>query len=294
MFFSYPIHESIRVWLETGTSWKRDPKKFREGEGVPKAMTVAGSDSGGGAGIQADLKTFAALRVYGTSVVTAITAQNTTAVHGIHEVPLDMIASQMDAVIAAIGVDSVKTGMLASRPIIETVSNRLADYDLDSIVVDPVMISKSGACLLKEDALEALKTKLLPLAAVVTPNIPEAEILSGMRIESKSDARQAARLISNLGPRAVVVKGGHLSGAPMDLLYENAEFTEYEGTRVDTRNTHGTGCTFSSAIAAGLAHGFELKETVAMAKEYVTGAMKTAFPVGLGHGPLNHLHYFWR
>ena len=260
---------------------------------VPRAMTIAGSDSGGGAGIQADLKTFAALGVYGTSVLTAITAQNTIAVTGIHEVPLEMIGSQIDAVMSDIGVDVVKTGMLSSGAIIEVVADKLAHYKIERLVVDPVMVAKSGDRLLREDALEALRTLLMPLATVVTPNIPEAEVLTVMKIESRQDARKAAHCIVDMGPRAVVVKGGHLPGPPLDLLYDGKEFREYETPRIETTSTHGTGCTFASAIAAGLASGMEVAEAVAMAKEYVTEAMKRAFPIGSGHGPLNHLYRLW-
>ena len=260
---------------------------------VPRAMTIAGSDSGGGAGIQADLKTFAALGVYGTSVLTAITAQNTIAVTGIHEVPLEMIGSQIDAVMADIGVDAVKTGMLSCGAIIEVVADKLAQYKVERLVVDPVMVAKSGDRLLREDALEALRTLLMPLAAVVTPNIPEAEVLTDMKIESRQDARKAARCIVGMGPRAVVVKGGHLPGPPLDLLYDGTGFREYEAPRIETTSTHGTGCTFASAIAAGLARGMEVAEAVAMAKEYVTEAIKRAFPIGSGHGPLNHFYRLW-
>ena len=263
---------------------------------VPRAMTIAGSDSGGGAGIQADLKTFAALGVYGTSVLTAITAQNTVGVTGIHEVPVDIVAAQIEAVITDIGADAVKTGMLSSSDIIETVARELAHFRVDRLVIDPVMVAKSGDLLLREEAVNALRTKLLPLATVVTPNIPEAETLAAMRIQSREDARRAAEVIFGMGARAVVVKGGHLEGPPVDLFYDGGEFREFSAPRIDTANTHGTGCTFASAVAAGLAKGMEVVDAVAAAKEYVTEAIRHSSDlgqVGQGHGPLHHFHRWW-
>ena len=253
-------------------------------------MTIAGSDSGAGAGIQADLKTFAALGVYGTSVVTAITAQNTLGVTGIHEVPVDIIEAQIDAIITDIGVDAVKTGMLSSIATIEAVAARLRYHHVDRLVVDPVMVAKSGHRLLREDAVEALRTRLLPLATVVTPNIPEAESLADIRIENTDNAREAARRIVAMGPHNVVVKGGHIPGPPLDLLYNGKDFQEFDAPRIETTSTHGTGCTFASAIAAGLAKGMGVIESVAAAKDYVTEAIRSAFPVGKGHGPLNHFY----
>ena len=260
---------------------------------VPRAMTIAGSDSGGGAGIQADLKTFAALGVYGTSVLTAITAQNTVGVTGVHPVPVEMVIAQIEAVVSDIGVDAVKTGMLLSGEIIEAVAREMAHFRVDRLVVDPVMVAKSGDRLLREDAVEALHHSLLPLATVVTPNVPEAETLAGMRIESTEDARRAAEKILATGAKAVVVKGGHLPGNPVDLFYDGVEYREFEAPRIETRNTHGTGCTFASAIAAGLASGADVVEAVGAAKEYVTGALRSSFNVGQGHGPLNHFHKLW-
>ena len=261
---------------------------------VPKAMTIAGSDSGGGAGVQADLKTFAAFGVFGTSVITAVTAQNTVGVTGVHEIPVAMIAAQIDSVLDDIGADAVKTGMLASILTIEVVSEEMARRGVEHLVVDPVMVAKSGDRLLRQDAVSALRTKLIPLAAVVTPNIPEAETVAEMEINSQEDAHEAARKITGMGARSVVVKGGHLAGPPVDLLYDGRNFTEFPGERIETRNTHGTGCTFASAIAAGLAKGKPLTEAIADAKEYVTGAIRHADSlgqVGQGHGPLSH---FWR
>ena len=260
---------------------------------VPRAMTIAGSDSGGGAGIQADLKTFAALGVYGTSVITAITAQNTLKVSGVHEIPVELIRAQIGAVVSDIGADAVKTGMLSSSEIIEAVADEIAARGLSLLVVDPVMVAKSGDRLLREDAIEALRMRLLPLATVVTPNIPEAEALTGRVIVSAEDARAAARDIVGMGARAVVVKGGHLEGLPMDLLYDGSDFREFTGPRIDTTSTHGTGCAFASAIAAGLAKGLSLEEAVGQAKAFVAEAMRKAFAVGQGHGPLHHFFKSW-
>ncbi len=256
-------------------------------------MTIAGSDSGGGAGIQADLKTFAAFGVYGTSVITAVTAQNTVAVTGVHEVPVEMIAAQVQAVMTDLGADAVKTGMLSSSAIIETVAAEMGRLGVTRLVVDPVMVAKSGDRLLREEAVDALRSTLLPLAAVVTPNVPEAEALTGMRVRSGEDARRAAGRILDMGARSVVVKGGHMPGDPVDLYYDGSRFLELPGRRVDTTSTHGTGCTFASAIAAGLALGHDLVDAVAGAKEYVTEAMSRAFPMGQGHGPLNHFYRSW-
>lgn len=262
-------------------------------DNVPRAMTIAGSDSGGGAGIQADLKTFAALGVYGTSVLTAITAQNTQRVTDVLELPTSLVSSQIDAVISDIGADAVKTGMLSSSAIIGTVADKIREYGLGTLVVDPVMIAKGGDRLLREEAVEALRTLLLPLARVVTPNVPEAQVLTGRRIETLGDARKAARDLVAMGAGAAVVKGGHLAGPATDVLYDGDQFTELTAPRVETVNTHGTGCTFASAVAAGLAKGLSVKGAVAQAKEYVTAAIQGAFPMGRGHGPLNHFYMLW-
>lgn len=260
---------------------------------APVAMTIAGSDSGGGAGIQADLKTFSALGVYGASTLTAITAQNTVAVTAVHELPTDIIAAQIEAVVTDIGVDAVKTGMLSSPAIVETVALELRRHGIENLVVDPVMVAKSGDPLLRQEAVESLKTLLVPLASLVTPNIPEAETLTGMKIETGEDVREAARRIVALGARAVVVKGGHLSGPATDLLYDGSEFTEFTSERFDTVNTHGTGCTFASATAAGLAQGKSALDAVAQAKEFVTEAIRNSYPLGQGHGPVHHFYRFW-
>ena len=256
-------------------------------------MTIAGSDSGGGAGIQADLKTFSALGVYGASTLTAITAQNTVAVTAVHELPTDVIAAQIDAVITDIGVDAVKTGMLSSVAIVEVVAQELKRHGITNLVVDPVMVAKSGDALLRQEAVDSLRTRLLPLAAVVTPNIPEAETLTGREIVSDEDMRRAAEEIVAMGARAVVVKGGHRDGPATDLYYDGSRFQEFSAPRFDTVNTHGTGCTFASAVAAGLAQGKDVIDAVAQAKEYVTGAIRNSYPLGQGHGPVHHFYRVW-
>lgn len=254
------------------------------------ALTIAGSDSGGGAGIQADLKTFAALGVFGTSVVTAVTAQNTRAVAAVLELPPEMVAAQLDAVLSDIGADAAKTGMLASAALVEVVSAKVAEYRLARLVVDPVMVASSGRRLLSEDAIRGLRERLLPLALVVTPNIPEAEVLVARPIASPEDRRWAARQIAALGARHVVITGGHLPGDEVvDLLYDGHEFAEFRGPRIASRHTHGTGCTFSAAVAAYLACGHGVPGAVQLAKAYVAGAIRHAVPLGHGPGPLNHM-----
>jgi hydroxymethylpyrimidine/phosphomethylpyrimidine kinase len=258
---------------------------------MPLALTIAGSDSGGGAGIQADLKTFAALGVYGTSAITAITAQNTIGVTAVQALSADLVTAQIEAVAGDMRIDAVKTGMLATSAIVEAVAAAIHALDLPSVVVDPVMIAKSGDRLFDSEALAALRSELLPRARIVTPNVPEAEVLAEMRITTLDDAREAARRIHKLGAAAVVVKGGHLPGdEAIDLLFDGRTFTEFRAPRIDTRNTHGTGCTFASAIASHLAHGRALPDAVRLAKGYVTGAIEHGLPIGNGHGPLNH---FW-
>ena len=255
------------------------------------ALTIAGSDSGGGAGIQADLKTFAALGVFGTSAITAVTAQNTIGVTGVHVLPADAVTAQIETVAADIRIDATKIGMLASAAIVEAVAAAIAELDLPLVVVDPVMVAKSGDRLLDEDAVTAMTRELLPRALVVTPNIPEAEALSGLTIRSLDDAKRAAeRIHGRMGP-AVVVKGGHGSGADVvDLLLERGVFHEFRTPRIDTRNTHGTGCTFASAVAAHLALGRPLVDAVSLAQAYVAGAIRHGLSLGRGHGPLDH---FW-
>ena len=259
---------------------------------MPTALTIAGSDSGAGAGIQADLKTFAAHGVYGTSAITALTAQNTVGVMAIHVVPDDIVGAQIEAVVGDIGCDAVKTGMLANSTIVEAVAAAIESMELPNLVVDPVMVAKSGDHLLDDEAVHALRWTLLRLARVVTPNIPEAEVLAKMTVRTRDDMREAARRIAMLKPGAVVIKGGHLPGPEIvDVLLEHGEFTEFTGPRIEGRNTHGTGCTFAAAIAAQLAKGVALKEAVRLAKDYVAGAMRPGIPLGKGHRPLDH---FWK
>jgi hydroxymethylpyrimidine/phosphomethylpyrimidine kinase len=257
---------------------------------IARALTIAGSDSGGGAGIQADLKTFSAMGVFGLTAVTAVTAQNTRDVTGITEIPPEMVARQIDAVVTDIGVDAAKTGMLSSAAIIEAVAERIRHHRLVRLVVDPVMIAKGGAALLRPDAVDALRRHILPLALVVTPNLPEAEALCGAAITTRAQMDDAARRIAALGPRYVVVKGGHLEGAAVDAVYDGQRLEHLEAPRVATRNTHGTGCVFSAAIAAGLARHDDVPAAIRTAKAFVTAAIEGALPLGGGHGPVNPMH----
>lgn len=260
---------------------------------VPKALTIAGSDSGGGAGIQADLKTFSAFGVFGMSAITAVTAQNSLGVHGVFDLPPEFVARQIDVVLDDFGADAVKLGMLSTAEIVAAVADRLRAHRQRHIVVDPVMIAKSGDPLLQPSARAALVKEALPLAEVVTPNLPEAAVLAGMAVESERDMEEAARRILALGPRAVLVKGGHLSGEAVDLLWDGRELSRFHGPRVDSPNTHGTGCTFSAAIAAGLARGRPLVEAVREGKRYVTAAIREGFRVGGGVGALRHFVTSW-
>jgi len=256
---------------------------------MASALTIAGSDSGGGAGIQADLKTFAALGVYGTSAIAALTAQNTVAVTGIHEVPAAFVVAQIDAVAEDIAIDAVKTGMLATAEIVDAVASAIVRWKLPNLVVDPVMVAKSGDVLLTEPAVEAIRRSLLPLAAVLTPNRPEAERLLGLSVSNRDEARDAARRLVDLGPRAVVVKGGHFDEADIvDLLYDGSTFHEFRHPRLQTRHTHGTGCTFAAAVTAHLALGCDVGEATRRAKAYVHHAIDTAPGIGGGIGPVNH------
>lgn len=256
----------------------------------PKAMTIAGSDSGAGAGIQADLKTFAALGVYGTSVLVAITAQNTRGVFAIAEVPEEVIALQIDSVMEDIGAQAIKTGMLSSQAIVETVADRLEAWGVAAMVVDPVMVAKSGDNLLQPNAVRAVQRALLPLAMVVTPNIPEAVVLSGRPAGTLAEIHESARAIAALGPSFVVIKGGHREGEPVDVVFDGSGFTELTAERIDTANTHGTGCTLSSAIAGYLAHGLPPMDAISRAKTFLTEALRQSYPVGDGHSPVNHFH----
>ena len=254
------------------------------------ALTIAGSDSGGGAGIQADLKTFAAHGVYGTSAITAITAQNTMGVTAWQATPAELVVAQIDAVVSDIGADAVKTGMLANAGIVNAVATAVRRLSLRNLVVDPVMIAKGGDRLLEAAAVDAIRTELLPLASIVTPNIPEAEVLSGRRITSLDEMRDAGRRILDLGPRVVLVKGGHLGGEQsIDIACSAGDIEEFRAERIETVHTHGTGCTLASAIAANLALGLSDMDAIRRAKEYVTGAIRRAPGLGRGHGPLGHL-----
>ncbi len=258
---------------------------------VPRVMTIAGSDSGGGAGIQADLKTFAALGVFGTSAITAITAQNTLGVVEALELPTSLIEAQIDAILSDIGADAVKTGMLSSAEIARTVAAKAATLGRTPLVVDPVMVASSGARLLREDAMGALRDELVPLATVVTPNTPEATLLTGVEIEGVDDLKRAARiLVDEIGASCALVKGGHLEGPATDVLYDGSEYALMSVERIDTPNNHGTGCTLASATAAGLARGMSVEDAARRAKRFVTEAMRASYPVGDGHGPLNHMH----
>lgn len=266
------------------------------GDGVKrtfKALTIAGSDSGAGAGIQADLKTFAALGVYGTSVITAVTAQNTLKVVRVFALPPDLVASQIDAVMSDIGAAAVKTGMLASAPIVEVVAAKVRQYRIRNLVVDPVVAATSGALLLRRDALQVMARRLIPLAAVVTPNLSEAARLTGVKGTGPAAMREAARRIVGMGARSVVVKGGHRRGPAVDLFYDGKRFLELSAPRVRTRGIHGTGCTFAAAVAAHLARGKEVAAAVAEAKRYITLAIRKSFPVGSGHSPVHHFYRFW-
>ena len=261
---------------------------------INRAMTVAGSDSGGGAGLQADLKTFAANGVYGTSVVTTITAQNTLGVREVLELPISLIESQIDSVLTDIGTDVVKTGMLYSSEVIRAVAAKINQYDIGLLVVDPVMKAKGGAKLINDEAIDTLRNVLIPLATVITPNAPEAQDLTGIVVEDIDSAREAAIKLVEMGAKSAVVKGGHFDVGPAtDVLYDGEEFRLFTTRRVDTPNTHGTGCTFASATAAGLAKGKSIRDSVSDAKGYVTGAIRYNFPMGNGHGPLNHFYEYW-
>jgi hydroxymethylpyrimidine/phosphomethylpyrimidine kinase len=257
---------------------------------IPRALSIAGSDSGGGAGIQADLKTFSALGIYGMTAITAVTAQNTRAVTEVIELPPEAVAQQIDAVVSDIGVDAAKTGMLSNAPIVEMVAARIREHRLATLVVDPVMISKAGAPLLRPEAMDALRTNMLPLALVLTPNIHEASALTGRRISTVDEMEDAARVLYQLGPRYVVIKGGHLPGAPTDIVFDGGRIDRLEGTRIETRHTHGTGCVFSAAITAYLARGQDVPEAIRLAKRFITRAIEQALPLGSGHGPANPMH----
>jgi hydroxymethylpyrimidine/phosphomethylpyrimidine kinase len=259
---------------------------------IGKALTIAGSDSGGGAGIQADLKTFQELHVFGMSAITAVTAQNTLGVHGVYPLSVEAVVKQIEAIGTDLGANAVKTGMLFSSEIIQAVSECIVRFKWENIVVDPVMIAKGGASLLQNEAIAALKKHLLPLAMVITPNIPEAEVLTGMSIHTIDDRLEAAKILHQLGAKHVVMKGGHGSEEELvDILYDGVEFTYFKGQRIETKNTHGTGCTFAAAVTAELAKGKSVKDAVETAKQFIQAAIEDDLEIGSGHGPTNHWAY---
>ncbi len=262
-------------------------------ERAKKVLTIAGSDCSGGAGIQADIKTIAMHGMYAMSAITALTAQNTTGVYGILDATPDFVAQQLDCIFTDIRPDAVKIGMVSNSAILKTIAAKLMEYQAKNIVVDPVMVSTSGSRLLNGDAMDALTTRLLPLGALITPNIPEAEVLCGFAIRDEADMMRGAEAIGRQLPGAVLVKGGHLDSGAVDLLYDkgaNPSSTRFPGPRVDTRNTHGTGCTLSSAIACQLAAGRPLTESIRLAKDYLTGALLAGLDIGAGPGPMDHMY----
>ena len=256
-------------------------------------MTIAGSDSGGGAGIQADLKTFAAFGVYGTSVITALTAQNTYSVNAIQAMEPQLVISQYETVLEDIGTDAVKIGMLFNAEIVEAVATMMKKTNPGNIVLDPVMISKSGDNLLRRDCVDVLRSLLIPLATIVTPNIPEAEELTGIQVLDKRSMEKAAHYILDMGAQSVIMKGGHMEGDPIDYFFDGENSIELVSKRIETKNTHGTGCTFSSAVAANLALGKDLEASTRIAQSYVHDSIDPGFSIGSGHGPLNHFSKFW-
>lgn len=261
---------------------------------MKKVLTIAGSDSCGGAGIQADLKSFSANGVFGMSVITAVTAQNTQGVFAVQDIDIQVIEKQIEAIFDDIEVDAVKIGMVSRVETIEAVAAGLLKYKPKNVVIDPVMISKSGYYLLKPDAVDAMVTKLLPLAAIVTPNIPEAEEIAQMKITSLKEMEEAAKVIYDLGPRHVLLKGGHRSEDATDILFDGTKYYYLKGQRIETKNTHGTGCTLSAAIAANLAKGCTAYEAVAQAKEYITTGIEHSFSIGKGVGPVHHFYHLYK
>lgn len=257
---------------------------------MKKVLTIAGSDCSGGAGIQADIKTITAHKMYAMSAITALTAQNTTGVYGVTEVPAEFVGQQLDCIFTDIVPDAVKIGMVSNANIIAVIAAKLKDYHAKNIVVDPVMVSTSGSKLLSSDAIDALKTKLIPLADLITPNLPEAESLCGFSIETAQEMLQAAEKISAMLGGSVLIKGGHLTDSADDLLYTNGEAVWFRSQKIDNPNTHGTGCTLSSTIACNLADGYSVAESVKNAKEYITGALAANLDLGKGSGPLNHCY----
>ncbi len=257
---------------------------------IRKVLTIAGSDCSGGAGIQADIKTITAHKMYAMSAITALTAQNTTGVYGVLEATPEFVGQQIDCIFSDIRPDAVKIGMVSNSRIIEIIANKLMEYKADNIVVDPVMVATSGSRLLCDEAMETLVTKLLPIGTVITPNIPEAETLCGFEIQSPSDMVKAAEKISDMVSGGILIKGGHLQSTADDLLYIGGKSYWYKSERVDNKNTHGTGCTLSSAIACNLAGGYTLEQSISNAKDFITGALKAGLNIGKGSGPLDHTY----
>lgn len=259
-------------------------------------LSIAGSDCSGGAGIQADLKTFSALGCFGMSVIVSVVAENTSRVISIQDISPALICDQMDAVFEDIRVDAVKVGMLSGTECMQAVAEKLRQYKPEITVIDPVMIAKGGSALMRPDALATLQQEIVPLASLLTPNIPEAKAITGMEISGIADMKEAAQKIHAMGAKSVLVKGGHLEGDAVDVLFDGSEFTLYESPRIQTKNTHGTGCTLSSALASHLAMGLELKQAVGAAKDYVTEAIRYSMEIGKGCGPTNHFYelYKWK
>lgn len=258
---------------------------------LKKVLTIAGSDASGGAGIQADIKTITAHKMYAMSAITALTAQNTTGVYGIMEATPDFVANQLDCIFTDIVPDAVKIGMVSNREIIQIIVQKLKQYHAQNIVVDPVMVSTSGSKLLSDDAISTLVNELLPIGTVITPNIPEAEVLCGFSIHNEEDMIAAGKTIAHNLENAVMVKGGHLVSDAVDLLYENGEIHWFRSERIDNPNTHGTGCTLSSAIACNLANGYSLSDSICRAKRYLTGALGAQLNLGKGQGPMDHTYW---
>lgn len=258
------------------------------------ALTIAGSDCSGGAGIQADLKTFSANGVFGMSVIVSVVAENTSRVISVENVSPEMIKNQIDAVFEDIEVDAVKVGMLSDSVCMNTVAEKLLQYKPQFVVVDPVMIAKGGHALMQEDALSTLIEKIIPLSYILTPNIPEAETITGMKISGLEEMKKAAEKIYSMGAENVLIKGGHLDGDALDVLFDGKEFHTFSAERINTKNTHGTGCTYSSAIAANLAKGVPLVLAVAKAKAFVTTAIEHSLELGKGHGPTNHFYELYK
>lgn len=257
---------------------------------VSRALTIAGSDSGGGAGIQADLKTFQELGVFGMTAITAVTAQNTLGVQGVYPLSIEALKTQIDSVAEDLAPNAIKTGMLFNAEMIQLVAERIRHYNWENIIVDPVMVAKGGQSLLQEEAVEALITALLPLAKVITPNIPEAEVLTGMKIETFEQKKEAAKKLYDLGATFVMIKGGHDPNGEVviDLLYDGQGFDTFEGVRKETKHTHGTGCTFAAAITAEISKGKSVRKAVSTAKAFIQAAIEDQLGIGGGHGPTNH------